>query len=161
MPKLYRLKFVSTVREIYVYTVCQENRYFVKNMFLLKNPQFLPNHYETLSKWGPNEYFILTKFRNDWIKIVDFLIKAYFWQSIDSPDTQCNFYFFLLQPSYKNVYIKWSLEIIRCYSKKRTVTQKYAFIKKSTIFTQSLRNLVKIRQRWINEKFWSSEQGTK
>ena len=31
-----------------LYTVYQENRYFVKNMLLLKNPQFLPNHYEIL-----------------------------------------------------------------------------------------------------------------
>ena len=30
------------------YTVYQENQYFVKNMLLLKNPQFLPNHYEIL-----------------------------------------------------------------------------------------------------------------
>ena len=34
---------------------------------------------------------------------------------------------------------------IRCVAKKTTVDQKYAFIKKSTILTQSLRNLVKIR----------------
>ena len=72
-----------------LYTVYQENQYFVKNMLLLKNPQFYPNHYETLSKWGPNEDFIFTKFRYDWVKIVDFLIKAYLWQSIDSPGTQC------------------------------------------------------------------------
>ena len=26
-----------------------------KNMLLLKNPQFLSNHYETLSKIGPHE----------------------------------------------------------------------------------------------------------
>ena len=38
---------------------------------------------------GTHEYLIFTKFRNDLVKIVDFLIKAYFWQSIDSPDTQC------------------------------------------------------------------------
>ena len=49
-----------------------------KNMVLLKNLQFSPNHYETLSKYGTHEYPILTKFRNDWVKIVDFLIKAYF-----------------------------------------------------------------------------------
>ena len=30
------------------YTVYQENQYFVKNMLLLKNPQFSPNHYEIL-----------------------------------------------------------------------------------------------------------------
>ena len=47
-------------------------------MLLLKNLQFLLNHYETLSKYGTHEYLILTKFRNDWVRIVDFLIKAYF-----------------------------------------------------------------------------------
>ena len=46
-------------------------------MLLLKNPQFLPNHNETLPKYGIHEYLILTKFRNDWVKIVAFLIKAY------------------------------------------------------------------------------------
>ena len=47
-------------------------------MFLLKNPQFLSDHYEILTKEGTHEYLILTKFRNDWVKIVDFLVKAYF-----------------------------------------------------------------------------------
>ena len=60
----------------------QENQYFVKNMLLLKNPQFLPNHYEILWICGTHEYLIFTKFRNDWVKIVDFLIKAYFWQML-------------------------------------------------------------------------------
>ena len=58
---------------------------------LIKNPQFLPlpNHYETLSKWDPHKYLILTKFRNYLVKIVDFLIKAYFRVSPDSPGTHC------------------------------------------------------------------------
>ena len=47
-------------------------------MLLLKNPQFLPNHYETLTKESTHEEHILTKFRNDPVKIVDFLVKAYF-----------------------------------------------------------------------------------
>ena len=42
-------------------------------MLLLKNPQFLRNHYETWSKCGTHELLILTKFRNDCVKIVDFL----------------------------------------------------------------------------------------
>ena len=50
----------------------------VKNILLLKNPQFRPDHYETLTKGGTHEHLILTKFRNDRVKIVDFLIKAYF-----------------------------------------------------------------------------------
>ena len=43
-----------------------------KNMLLLKNPQFLPNHYETLSKYATQKLLILAKFHNDWVKIVDF-----------------------------------------------------------------------------------------
>ena len=47
-------------------------------MLLLENPQFLPNDYEALSQKGTHEYPIAAKFRNDWIRIVDFLVKAYF-----------------------------------------------------------------------------------
>ena len=47
-------------------------------MLLLENPQFLSDHYEILTKEGPHEDLILTKFRNDRVKIVDFLVKAYF-----------------------------------------------------------------------------------
>ena len=51
----------------------------MKNILLrIKNPQLIPKHYENLSKCGTNEYLILTKFRNDWVKFVDFSIKAYF-----------------------------------------------------------------------------------
>ena len=46
-------------------------------MLLLKNPQFLPNDYETRSKLTTPEYLILTEFHNYWVKITDFLIKAY------------------------------------------------------------------------------------
>ena len=31
----------------------------------------------------PTYCAILTKFRNDWVKIVDFLVKAYFWVCSD------------------------------------------------------------------------------
>ena len=47
-------------------------------MLLLKNPQFLSNHYETQSKQSTYEYLILTEFRNVWVKIEEFPIKAYF-----------------------------------------------------------------------------------
>ena len=43
-----------------------------------KNLQFLPNNYETLTNQGTREYISLTKFYKDWVKIVDFLIKACF-----------------------------------------------------------------------------------
>ena len=41
---------MNIFREWLIYTVYQENQYFVKNMLLLKNPQFLPNHYEILNE---------------------------------------------------------------------------------------------------------------
>ena len=49
-------------------------------MLLLKNHNFYPIftklcENEVLMR---HEYIHLTKFRNDWVKIVDFLIKAYF-----------------------------------------------------------------------------------
>ena len=58
-------------------------------MLLLKNPQFLPNQCETMSQKGTLEYPFVAKFRNDRIKIVDFLIKVYFCQSLSLPVTQC------------------------------------------------------------------------
>ena len=58
-------------------------------MLLLKNTQFLRNHYETWSNCGTHELLILTKFRNDFTKIVDFLIKAYFWVSLKFGVTYC------------------------------------------------------------------------
>ena len=51
-------------------------------MLLLDIPQFLSNHYETRSKWGTQKYLILTEFHNDWVKIVEFPIKAYFWFTV-------------------------------------------------------------------------------
>ena len=36
-----------------------------------------------LTKEGTHEDLILTKFRNDPVKIVDFLVKAYFYRSLD------------------------------------------------------------------------------
>ena len=83
------LDYRSYAPHLGVYSVSQANPDSPKNMLLFKNPQFLPNHYETLSKWGPHENLILAKFRNYWVKIVDFLIKAYFWVSPDSPGTHC------------------------------------------------------------------------
>ena len=69
-------------------------------MLLLKNLQFLPDHYETLTKEGSHEDLILTKFRNDPVKIVDFFVKAYFWPSPETPGTQC-------KPSEIDLYIHW------------------------------------------------------
>ena len=73
----------------------QPNADSTKNVLLLKDPQFLPNHNETLPKQRSHEYPILSKFRYDWVKIVDFLIKAYFSLSLSQPNSQCNPYLFL------------------------------------------------------------------
>ena len=61
-----------------LYRQAKANANSSKNMLLLKNPQFSPNHNETLTQICTDEYLIVSKFRNDWVKIVDFLIKAYF-----------------------------------------------------------------------------------
>ena len=71
------------------YTVSKANVDSSKNMLLLRNSQFLPNHYETLSKLTTHEDLIWTKFRNEWVKNLNFLIKAYFWVSPVSPGTHC------------------------------------------------------------------------
>ena len=47
----------------------------------MKNPQFLANQAETLAILPIHEMVILTKFHNDWMKIVDFSVIAYFWAS--------------------------------------------------------------------------------
>ena len=64
--------------KIIVYTLKHANLDSTKNVLLLKNLQFLPNHNETLLKGGVHVYLIFTKFHNNWIKIVDFLIKGHF-----------------------------------------------------------------------------------
>ena len=56
-----------------VYRLREANVDSPKNRFLLKNPQFLPNLCETLSKYDTRKYIIWAKFCNDWAKIVDFL----------------------------------------------------------------------------------------
>ena len=40
----------------------------------VKNPQFLPNPYETWRKYSPHEVIIFPKFHKNWEKIVDFLL---------------------------------------------------------------------------------------
>ena len=47
---------------------------FIAHILLLKNPQYLPNHYETLLKLM---YILISTLFSNWVKIVDFLIKAY------------------------------------------------------------------------------------
>ena len=49
-----------------------------RNMLLIKNPQFLPNFYDTLSKCPTHELVILAKCHKNWVKIVDFFINSIF-----------------------------------------------------------------------------------
>ena len=49
-----------------------------KNWLLVKNPQFWSNFDETLSLGPINEIVNWAKFGQDWIKIMDFLLIAYF-----------------------------------------------------------------------------------
>ena len=51
----------------------------LKNWPLVKNPQFLSNPHETLSKWSTHEVNIFTKFHEDQTRIVDFLPMVNFW----------------------------------------------------------------------------------
>ena len=71
-------------------------------MLLLKNLQFLPDHCETLTKEGTHENLILTKFRNDPVGIVDFLVKVYFWPSPETPGTQCKSFCYRLLTNHGN-----------------------------------------------------------
>ena len=48
----------------------------------MKNPQFLANQAQTLAISPIHEIVILTKFHDDWTKIVDFSLIAYFRASL-------------------------------------------------------------------------------
>ena len=51
--------------------------------------QKIHDYYETWFKLANDELLIFTKFCNDWVKIVDFVLKGYFWVSPDSPLHSC------------------------------------------------------------------------
>ena len=74
----YRSKYLTFLYFV-LYCVLWKNT--VCSTEIEKNPkicfyQKIHNFYAIITKLGKN---ILTKFRNDCVKIVDFLIKAYFW----------------------------------------------------------------------------------
>ena len=52
--------------------------------WLLKNPQFLTIKLKSLclAILPTPKLFILVKFHNDWVKIVNFLLIAYFWANV-------------------------------------------------------------------------------
>ena len=63
-----------------MYTVCGPKiDMWPRNMLIIKNPQFSPNFDDTLPKWSSHGMVILTKCHKNWVKIVDFLLIAYFW----------------------------------------------------------------------------------
>ena len=45
----------------------------------------------------------MTKFRNDWVKIVDFSIKAYFWLSPDWALPECIYFVKSTPPQVRNL----------------------------------------------------------
>ena len=47
----------------------------------VKNPQFIPNPYETWVKYSPLEVIIFPKFHKNWAKIVDFFTWALRFQN--------------------------------------------------------------------------------
>ena len=65
-----------------MYTLKEAKPDSTENVLLLKNPQFFFLIIMKLcEKQGTRVYLILAKFRHDWIKIVDFLLKGHFWSS--------------------------------------------------------------------------------
>ena len=55
-----------------------KKRHTSKNWLFVKVLQFSPNLYETWSRLTPHELIILTKFHEDWAKIVELLLIANF-----------------------------------------------------------------------------------
>ena len=60
----------------------QKKLYWPKNILLIKNPQFYSDLAEILLMLPTHELIKLTKFDDDWTKIVDFLLVVYFWVSV-------------------------------------------------------------------------------
>ena len=74
------VSFLWKSRFIIIHTVCPSKiDTMPRNMLLIKNPQFSPNFDYTLPKWSAHWIVILTKCHKNWVKIVDFLLVAYFW----------------------------------------------------------------------------------
>ena len=71
----------STLNRMIMHTVTKSRKMSTQKnkMLLMKNPQFLPNQADIL----PSEFIhwtdILTKFHNNWTKIVDFLVIAFYF----------------------------------------------------------------------------------
>ena len=88
-------------------------------MLLIKNPQFLPNFDDTLSKWPIHELVNLAKCHKNWIKIVDFLLIAYFW-------ARCQFRWYILYLHRGQTGIQWVDD--RYYRNKRNNSEAKTFV---------------------------------
>ena len=87
---IWRFYAIKTIRLVWATLY-----YWPRNKLLFKNPQFYPINTKLCR--NTNKVHLRTSFwrsfvSNDWAKIVDFSIKAYFWFSTDSPGTHCNIY---------------------------------------------------------------------
>ena len=61
--QIHKICFTFHETYLFIYT-------WPRNMLLIKNPQFLPNFYDTLSKWSSHELVILTKCHKNLVIIV-------------------------------------------------------------------------------------------
>ena len=73
--------FQWATKEVCICFNVWHNNVMVQKLANNKNPQFLPNQADIKAILSTHELVIFTKFHKDWVKIVDFSIKAYFWDS--------------------------------------------------------------------------------
>ena len=66
------------VKQLTEVNIETDSKVLVQKLANNKNPQFVSNQADIQAILPTYELFIFTKFHNDWVKIVDFLIKAYF-----------------------------------------------------------------------------------
>ena len=77
--------------ELDIYRPVQPNWDLPRNMPLIKNPQFLSNFAQTFRDWSSNGLVNLSKFEQNWTKIVDFSLMAYFLASLNWGVRACKF----------------------------------------------------------------------
>ena len=79
VSKPLKMHIVSIIT-MYVIVLCVPGEWILsqKYAFIKKSTIFTQSLRNFVKMRSSYENLILTKFRNDWVKIVDFLIKAYF-----------------------------------------------------------------------------------
>ena len=133
-------------------------------MLLLENPQFLSNFFATLPKCLTHGWVILAKAQRNWIKIVDFPIKARFWLWVavivkSAIFTRFYWNFAKMSDTWVGHFdiISKTLDKNCGFSNKSTflgqtslwVAQKYAFIRKSPIFIGFFWYFAKMSDTWV------------